>query len=37
MDFTNAQGTPLAAAIVVLSALGFLTLIGIVFRGNVHF
>lgn len=37
MDIANAQGTPMMAAIIVFAAVGFLALIGVVFKGNVHF
>ncbi len=37
MDIQNAAGVPLASAGIVLGALAFLVLIGVVFRGNVHF
>lgn len=37
MDIQNAMGTPLAAGAIVLGALAFLALVGVVFKGSVHF
>lgn len=37
MDIANAQGTPLAVAGIVIGALSFLVIMGIVFKGSIHF
>lgn len=37
MDFSNLQGAPLVAALIVLSAVVFLGGISLAFQGNIQF